>query len=134
MPLYTKAWITANLALYLEHLTPGPTCEICFEPFTLELPARGPIQGEDPTRCRHFFCSPCWREILVSPHSRWECPMCREDCSTWLVTEFSDFPSYSIPIDDIREFVTTALVELRDRPYFVALARSILSCIPPAFD
>ncbi len=60
--------------------------------------------------------------------------MCREDCSTWLVTEFSDFPSYSIPIDDIREFVTTALVELRDRPYFVALARSILSCIPPAFD
>ena len=132
MPTYTKKWITANLALYLEHSTPGQTCEICFESFTTDSPARGPIQGEAPTRCRHFCCAECWKEILRLPNSNMRCPMCREDCSTWLINEFAEFPSdYDIPLAEIREFVSTAMVQLRDQPRFVALARIILSGLAP---
>ncbi len=58
--------------------------------FTSESPARGPIQGQEPTSCRHFFCAPCWREILAGSNSRRQCPMCRENCSTWLLSEFPD--------------------------------------------
>ena len=88
MPRYTRAWVAKNPALFLEHSTPGSRCEICFDDFTSELPARGPIQGQAPTGCRHFFCSQCWREMMARPNSRQRCPMCRENCSTWLLKEF----------------------------------------------
>ena len=132
MPLYTKAWIIANLELYLEHSTPGDTCDICYQPFTLESPAKGPIQGEEPTRCRHFCCSDCWTEIFTHPDSSWLCPTCREDCTSWLVGEFTDFQSFHIPVDDIRELITTAVIELGDRPEFVRLAQRIMANLPPA--
>lgn len=66
-------------------------CEICYKEFSRDLYILkdGPSNSDMPTKCIHYFCCQCWRDIGI--HNKIiRCPMCREDVSEWFYSHYYD--------------------------------------------
>ena len=58
-------------------------CPVCYESYSPENPAKGP-GGE----CTHSMCEACCIRTAEFMHPPFQCPECRRDITTWLVSEF----------------------------------------------
>ena len=82
-PLIDNAWRVANREEWqrLWDATPAE-CPVCF--MAADHPAMiwaGPMDADIPTRCTHWLCVECWREISQRDM---RCPLCRDDVSQYL--------------------------------------------------
>ena len=58
-------------------------CPVCYESYSPDNPAKGP-GGE----CVHSMCEACCIRTAEFMHPPFQCPECRCDITTWLVSEF----------------------------------------------
>ena len=84
-PVITVAWRNEN-PIEWDLLWNGrnQTCPVC-----LEIPdlGDGPMNSDIATRCTHWACVECWKQI-----ARYDgrCPICRDDVGVWLECFDSD--------------------------------------------
>ena len=82
MATVDRRWIAQNVELYKQLLERRPThCPVCYESFG-EKEADGPLLSDIPSKCTHFLCKQCWEKVAIT---NTECPICREDLSSWLL-------------------------------------------------
>ena len=134
MTRFTCRWVAEHPAEFLELCKPPPECPICYEPFTEENPALGPIMGDQVTSCRHFACQSCWCAMSEQPMP-WQCPQCREDVTQWVVeaTYWSPMPGECVDESEVRLFVELSTTILESRalvPELQALGARLLRHLP----
>ena len=82
-PLITPTWRQENPQEWKRLWdNRSATCPVCFEgDFSTDRLWDGPMNSDVPTRCTHWVCTECWREINDGDR---KCPICRDDVSSWL--------------------------------------------------
>jgi hypothetical protein len=85
-PLIDEAWREQNREKLKALWEVPPECPICCESGVVW---EGPLNSDRPTRCVHWACSQCWRELRHLGDFR--CPFCRDSVQEWqLDLEFGD--------------------------------------------
>ena len=89
MATVDRRWIAQNLDKFKELLEKRPReCPVCYESFSLgsEKEADSPLLSDSPSACTHWLCKECWQKVAITNA---ECPICREDLSSWLIQQSS---------------------------------------------
>ena len=81
-PLITPLWRKANGAEWARLWQKPAECPVCHEnPLATGDLWDGPMTSDLPTRCTHWACIECWRQIASADR---RCPVCHEGLGEWL--------------------------------------------------
>ncbi len=86
-PVITSQWCQANNNWWLSLWTKPAVCPVCHEnPLAKDDTWDSPITSELPTRCTHWACAGCWRQIASADRC---CPVCHDDLEEWFASNDS---------------------------------------------
>ena len=83
-PLITPQWRHENHRWWHSLWTKPAVCPICHEnPLAKGDTWDGPMTSDLPTRCTHWACAGCWRQIASAER---RCPVCHDALGEWLTS------------------------------------------------
>jgi hypothetical protein len=83
-PLITPQWRHANVNWWFSLWTKPAVCPMCHEnPSAKGDTWDGPMTSDLPTRCTHWACAGCWRQIASAER---RCPVCHDALGEWLTS------------------------------------------------
>jgi RNA polymerase subunit RPABC4/transcription elongation factor Spt4 len=83
-PLITPQWRHANVHWWFSLWTKPAVCPVCHEnPLAKDDTWDGPMTSDLPTRCTHWACGGCWRQIASAER---RCPVCHDALGEWLTS------------------------------------------------
>ena len=109
-PLITSRWCDQNPEEFGRLWQKPAECPTCHaEPESWD----GPLNSDVPTRCTHWACVACWRQIAARDK---RCPICRDNLTEWIRRhEGGDESEESMDDERIQEEEGSAHAERNDR-------------------
>ena len=86
MATVNRQWIAQNIDKFKELLGKSEECPVCYESLS-QKEADSPLLSDLPSKCTHWLCKQCWERVAST---NTECPICREDLSSWLLQNGSE--------------------------------------------